>query len=87
MSILPDFAAPTGVRSMRYQMADLLLRYPDEAQRLAAAEALPTPNAFLAEAPDLETVTQWLQIIGEDVSAAELREKYQRQCWLVRRHD
>ena len=36
-------------------MAELLLRYPDEAQRVAAAEALPTPNTFLAEAPDAAT--------------------------------
>lgn len=84
MSILPEYAAPTGVRSMLYQMAELLLRYPDEAQRLAAAEALPTPNAFLAEAPDLETVAQWLQFTGEDITADELRTKYQQQGWLLR---
>lgn len=85
MSILSEYAAPTGIRSMLYQMAELLLRYPDEAQCVAAAEALPTPNPFLAEAPDLETVAQWLQFTGEDVSADELRERFQRQGWLVRR--
>lgn len=76
MSILPEYAAPTGVRSMLYQMAELLLRYP--------AEALPTPNPFLAEAPDLETVAQWLQFTGEDITADELRTKYQQQGWLLR---
>ena len=84
MSILPDFGPPTGIRSMLYQMAELLLRYPDEAQRVAAAEALATPNLFLAEAPDLETVAEWLQFTGEDVSADELRESFQRQGHLVR---
>lgn len=84
MSILPEYAAPTGIRSMLYQMAELLLRYPDEAQRVVAAGALPTPNTFLAEAPDLETVAEWLQFTGEDVSADELRGSFQRQGWLVR---
>ncbi|TVT36732.1 hypothetical protein FNT36_24785 [Hymenobacter setariae] len=85
MDSLPEYAAPTGIRSMLYQMAELLLYYPDEAQRVAAAEALPTPNTFLAEAPDLETVAEWLQFTGEDVSADELRERFKRQGWLVRR--
>lgn len=84
MSILPDYGPPTGIRAMLYQMAELLLRCPDEARRVAAAEALPTPNLFLAEAPDLETVAEWLQFIGEDVSADELRESFHRQGWLVR---
>lgn len=84
MSSLPGYAVPTGIRSMLYQMAELLLRYPDEAQRVAAAEALPVPNTFLAEAPDLATVVEWLQFTGEDVSAGELRECFQRQGWLVR---
>ena len=75
-----DPAPPTlGVRGMLYQMAELLLRYPDDQQRQAAALALPTPNEFLAEAPDLDTVAEWLQFIGEDVSADELRATYQRQ--------
>ncbi|GAB3725424.1 hypothetical protein GCM10027594_06860 [Hymenobacter agri] len=68
---------------MLYQMAELLLRYPDPEQRLAAATALNTPNEFLAEAPDLTTVAEWLQFIGEDTSAGELRERFQRQGWLV----
>lgn len=84
MSSLPEYAPAVGIRAMLYQMAELLLRYPDEAQRVAAAEALPTTNTFLAEAPDLETVAQWLQFTGEDVSADELRERFQRQGWLVR---
>lgn len=71
--------APVGVRGMLYQMAELLLRYPDPEQRAAAANALPTPNDFLAEAPDLATVAEWLQFVGEDVTADELRESYQRQ--------
>lgn len=71
--------AATGIRAMLYQMAELLLRYPDPEQRLAAANALDTPNEFLAEAPDLATVAEWLQFIGEDITADELREKYQRQ--------
>lgn len=57
---------------MLYQMAELILRYPDEAERQAAPEALTNP--FLVEAPDLETVAQWLQFLGDDVSADELRE-------------
>lgn len=69
---------------MLYQMAELLLRYPDPELRLAAANALDTPNEFLAEAPDLATVAEWLQFIGEDTSADELRERFQRQGWLVR---
>ena len=77
--------ASTGILAMLYQMAELLLRYPDPVQRLAAANALDTPNDFLAEAPDLPTVAEWLQLFGEDTSADELREKYQRQGWLVRR--
>lgn len=65
---------------MLYQMAELLLlRYSEPAQRLAAASALDTPNEFLAEAPDLATVAEWLQFIGEDITADELRENYQRQ--------
>ncbi len=68
-----------GVRGMLYQMAELLLRYPDAEQRAAAANALPTPNDFLAEAPDLATVAEWLQFLGEDITADELRESYQRQ--------
>lgn len=78
---LPYESAPSalGVRGMLYQMAELLLRYPDPEQRAAAANALPTPNDFLAEAPDLSTVAEWLQFIGEDVTADELRESYQRQ--------
>ena len=71
--------AATGIRAMLYQMAELLLRYPDPEQCLAAANALDTPNEFLAEAPDLATVTEWLQFIGEDITADELRENYQRQ--------
>ncbi|MFD2719668.1 hypothetical protein ACFST9_13145 [Hymenobacter monticola] len=42
---------------------------------------LTTP--FLAEAPDLTTVAEWLQFIGEDTSADELRERFLRQGWLV----
>lgn len=85
MDSLPEYAAPAGIRAMLYQMAELLLRYPDETQRMAAAEALPTPNAFLAEAPDLEIVAEWLQFTGEDVSADALRGSFQRQGGLVRR--
>lgn len=70
--------ASTGILAMLYQMAELLLRYPDLEQRLAAANALDTPNEFLAEAPDLDTVAEWLQFIGEDVTADALRERYQR---------
>ncbi|MFC6225832.1 hypothetical protein ACFP2F_21485 [Hymenobacter artigasi] len=77
--------ASTGILAMLYQMAELLLRYPDPEQRLAAASALDTPNDFLAEAPDLATVAEWLQFFGEDTSADELRENFQRQGWLVRR--
>lgn len=77
LAALPDFTPTNGVRAMLYQMAELLLRYPDdEAQRLAAAEA--TANPFLAEAPDLATVAEWLQFFGEDTSAAELREQFQQ---------
>ena len=36
---------------MPYQMVELLLHYPDPAQRRAAANGLDTPNDFLAEAP------------------------------------
>ena len=68
-----------GVREMLYQMAELLLRYPNYEQRLTAANALPIPNDFLAEAPDLATVAEWLQFIGDDVTADQLREGYQRQ--------
>ena len=46
---------------------------------MAAAQALDTPNEFLAEAPDLATVAEWLQFIGEDTTADELRASYQRQ--------
>ena len=77
--------ASTGILAMLYQMAELLLRYPDPEQRLAAANALDTPNDFLAEAPDLATVAVWLQLFGEDTSADELREEFLRQGWLVRR--
>lgn len=77
--------ASTGILAMLYQMAELLLRYPDPEQRLAAANALDTPNDFLAEAPDLTTVAEWLQLFGEDTSADELREDFLRQGWLVRR--
>lgn len=62
-------------------MAELLLL---RAQRVAVAEALPVPNPFLTEAPDLATVAEWLQFTGEDVSADELRERCQRQGKLVR---
>lgn len=74
---LPELAPTHGVRAMLYQMAELLLRYPDdEAQRLAAAEA--TANPFLAEAPDLATVAEWLQFFGENMSADELRRSYEQ---------
>ena len=59
---------------MLYQMAELLLRYPDEAQRQLATEAQAKP--FLLEASDLETVAEWLQFIGENVSADELRRQF-----------
>lgn len=84
MDIPFEATPPTpSVREMLYQMAELLLRYPDPEQRLAAVNALDTPNEFLAEAPDLATVAEWLQFIGEDMSADELRERFQRQGWLV----
>ncbi len=74
---LPELAPTHGVRAMLYQMAELLLRYPDdEAQRLAAAEA--TANPFLAEAPDLATVAEWLQFFGDDITADELRLSYEQ---------
>lgn len=60
---------------MLYQMAELLVRYPDEADRLASPEALSNP--FLIEAPDLATVAQWLQFLGDDVCADELRALYE----------
>ena len=34
---------------------NLLVRYPDPAQRLAAVQTLDTPNEFLAETPSLAT--------------------------------
>lgn len=71
---LPEFTPPAGPRAMLYQMAELLLRYPDEAPRRAAAEQAGTP--FLAEAPDLATVAEWLQFLGEDVSPEDLRRQY-----------
>lgn len=77
MSYLPELSPSTSVRSMLYQMAELLIRYPDEADRLATPEALSNP--FLVEAPDLATVAQWLQFIGDDVSPDELRAIYGSQ--------
>lgn len=62
---------------MLYQMAELLLRYPNEAERQATPEALANP--FLLEAPDLDTVAQWLQFLGDDVSPDELRAIYEHQ--------
>jgi hypothetical protein len=41
---------------MLYQMAELLIRYPTEADRLATPEA--QSNPFLVEAP-VVTVAQW----------------------------
>ena len=81
---MSSYAPPAGIRAMLYQMAELLLRYPDPEQRLAAASVLAAPNEFLAEAPDLPTVAEWLRFIGEDTSAEALRESYQRQGWLNR---
>lgn len=75
MSYLPEPTPSTGTRSMLYQMAALLIRYPQEADRLATPEAMSNP--FLVEAPDLATVVQWLEFIGDDVSEAELRATYQ----------
>ncbi len=47
-----DPAPPTlSVRGMLSQMAELLLRYPDDQQRLAAALALPTPTSFWPKRP------------------------------------
>lgn len=60
---------------MLYQMAELLIRYPNAADLAASPEA--QANYFLAEAPDLATVAQWLQFIGDDVSEDELRAIYQ----------
>jgi len=62
---------------MLYQMAELILRYPDEADRQATPQA--QANPFLLEAPDLDTVAQWLQFLGDDVSPDELRAIYEPQ--------
>ncbi|GGG59425.1 hypothetical protein GCM10011378_39260 [Hymenobacter glacieicola] len=43
--------AALGIRARLYHVAELLVRYPDPEQRLAAADALDTPNELLAEAP------------------------------------
>lgn len=75
--------ASPGIRAMLYQMTELLIRYPDPEQRVAAAQTLDTPNEFLAEAPDLATVAEWLQFIREDTTADELRASYQRQRHLL----
>jgi hypothetical protein len=77
MSNLPELAPSNSVRSMLYQMAELLIRYPNEADRLATPEALSNP--FLVEVPDLVTVVQWLQFLGDDVTADELRAIYAPQ--------
>ena len=77
----PDFSvpyapAPASVRTMLYQMAELLLRYPNEEERLLAPEAL--DNSFLTEAPDLATVVEWLMFLGEDeITEDDLRTMYQ----------
>jgi hypothetical protein len=74
MSYHPEPTPSTTTRSMLYQMAELLIRYPNEADLLASPEA--QANPFLVEAPDLATVVEWLQFLGDDVSADELRAIY-----------
>lgn len=73
----------SGTRTMLLQMAELLLEYPDAELRTAAASALDAPDPFLAHAPDLDTVAEWLQFIGQDVTAAQLRAHYAQRGQLL----
>ncbi len=68
---------------MLYQLAELLLPYPDPVQHPATASALDAPNEFLVEAPDLDTIAEWLQFLGEDTTVEQLRARFQRQDGLV----
>ena len=51
---------------MLSQMAELRLRYPEEAQRVAT-EALPVLTLFLTEVPDLKTLAKWLQFNEDEI--------------------